>query len=70
MSKEFFPPRPRSRPTIYAYEDSNPDLKGMLKVGYTTKTAQERVAAQYPTLRPGIPVPPGLRPYRRPGLVG
>ena len=23
-----------------------------------------------PTLRPGIPVPPGLRPYRRPGLVG
>jgi nitroimidazol reductase NimA-like FMN-containing flavoprotein (pyridoxamine 5'-phosphate oxidase superfamily) len=22
------------------------------------------------TLRPGIPVPPGLRPYRRPGLVG
>jgi len=53
MIKEFFPPRPASRPTIYAYEDSNPDLKGMLKVGYTTKTAQERVAAQYPTLRPG-----------------
>jgi len=23
-----------------------------------------------PSLRPGIPVPPGLRPYRRPGLVG
>jgi uncharacterized protein len=22
-----------------------------------------------PTLRPGIPVPPGLRPFRRPGLV-
>jgi hypothetical protein len=23
-----------------------------------------------PTLRPGIEVPPALRPYRRPGLVG
>jgi hypothetical protein len=23
-----------------------------------------------PSLRPEIPVPPGLRPYRRPGLVG
>ena len=23
-----------------------------------------------PSLRPGIPMPPGLRPYRRPGLVG
>jgi len=23
-----------------------------------------------PSLRPGIPVPPALRPYRRPGLVG
>ena len=55
MSREFFPPRPASRPTIYAYEDSNPDLRGLLKVGYTTKTAQERVAAQYPTLRPGRP---------------
>lgn len=53
MNSEFFPPRPAARPTIYAYEDSNPDLKGLLKVGYTTKTAQERVAAQYPTLRPG-----------------
>ncbi|HEU5070230.1 MAG TPA: DEAD/DEAH box helicase family protein [Verrucomicrobiae bacterium] len=53
MNNEFFPPRPTSRPTIYAYEDSNPELKGLLKVGYTTKTAQERVAAQYPTLRPG-----------------
>ena len=53
MSKDFFPPRPASTPTIYAYEDSNPQYKGLLKVGYTAKTAQERVAAQYPTLRPG-----------------
>jgi hypothetical protein len=53
MSKEFFPPRPDSRPTIYAYQDTNPQYEGLLKVGYTTKTVQERVAAQYPTRRPG-----------------
>jgi len=53
MAKDFFPPRPESTPTIYAYEDTNPQFKGLLKVGYTTKSAQERVAAQYPTLRPG-----------------
>ena len=53
MSKDFFPSRPETTPIIYAYEDSNPQYKGMLKIGYTTKGAQERVAAQYPTLRPG-----------------
>jgi hypothetical protein len=53
MSKDFFPPRPETNPTIYAYEDSNPQYKGLLKVGYTTKTAAARVAAQYPTARPG-----------------
>lgn len=58
MSKEFFPPRPESRPTIYAYEDTNPQYAGLLKVGYTTMDAQSRVAQQYPTLRPGKP------PYR------
>ena len=58
MSKEFFPPRPESRPTIYAYEDTNPQYADLLKVGYTTVDAQSRVAQQYPTLRPGKP------PYR------
>ena len=53
MSREFFPPRPEPRPTIYAYEDTNPQYAGLLKVGYTTVDAQSRVAAQYPTLRPG-----------------
>ncbi|MEN9636268.1 MAG: hypothetical protein RL077_4672 [Verrucomicrobiota bacterium] len=55
MSKEFFPPRPNSRPTIYAYQDTNPQYDGLLKVGYTAKSAQERVAKQYPTLKPGKP---------------
>jgi hypothetical protein len=53
MSKEFFPPRPPSRPTLYAYEDTNPQYDGLLKVGYTTVNVQGRVAQQYPTLRPG-----------------
>ncbi len=58
MSNGFFPPRLASRPTIYAYEDTNPQYAGLLKVGYTTADAQSRVAQQYPTLKPGKP------PYR------
>jgi len=58
MSKEFFPQRPDTHPTIYAYEDTNPQYKGLLKVGYTMANAQARVAQQYPTRRPGKP------PYR------
>ncbi len=58
MSREFFPPRPAARPTIYAYEDTHPQYAGLLKVGYTTVDARSRVAQQYPTLRPGKP------PYR------
>lgn len=58
IKQDFFPPRPRSRPTIYAYEDTNPEYAGLLKVGYTIVNAQSRVAQQYPTLRPGKP------PYR------
>jgi len=58
MSNEFFPSRPDSCPTIYAYEDTNPQYGGLLKVGYTTQDVQTRVAQQYPTLKPGKP------PYR------
>ncbi|MCX5991019.1 MAG: hypothetical protein NTZ04_01610 [Chloroflexi bacterium] len=58
MSKDLFPPRPDSRPTIYAYEDTNAQYRGLLKIGYTMGDAQARVAQQYPTLKPGKP------PYR------
>jgi hypothetical protein len=58
MSKGFFPPRPEAKPTIYAYEDTNPQFGGLLKVGYTTGDARARIAQQYPILRPGDP------PYR------
>ena len=58
MNKNFFPQRPLVQPKIYAYEDTNPQYAGLLKVGYTTKDVRERVAEQYPTSRPGQP------PYR------
>ena len=48
MSNELFPsPNP---PRIYAYSDSR--FMDCLKVGYTTKTAAERVAEQYPVKLP------------------
>jgi hypothetical protein len=54
MAKDFFPPRPEATPTIYAYEELfNPALMGLLKVGYTTRDAQTRVAEQYPIVKPG-----------------
>lgn len=48
MSEVLFPPL--NPPRIYAYSDSR--FAGCLKVGYTTKSAQERVAAQYPVNLP------------------
>ena len=55
---DFFPRRPDTHPKIYAYEDTNPQYAGLLKVGYTTKSIDERVAEQYPTKRPD-----GVTPY-------
>lgn len=55
MSNDFFPPRPASRPTIYAYEDTNPQYAGLMKVGYTTRTAKERLDEIYPIKTPGKP---------------
>src|SRR3989338_5234360 len=53
MSRKFFPQRPDTKPTIYAYEDTNPQYRGLLKIGYTIVDVQARVAQQYPTRRPG-----------------
>lgn len=51
----FFPERPPVRPAVYAYEDTHPQYKGLLKVGYTTLDVRTRVAQQYPTKTPGPP---------------
>ena len=48
----FFPDKSKANPMIYAYEDTNPQYAGLLKVGYTTVNVQARIAQQYPTLRP------------------
>jgi hypothetical protein len=53
MNIDFFPPRPQTNPTIYAYQDTNPQYKGLLKIGYTTRDAKTRVAEQYPIIKPG-----------------
>ena len=53
-TNDFFPPRPDAKPIIYAYrEPHNPELKGLLKVGYTARTIDERMHEHYPTLKPG-----------------
>ena len=53
-STDFFPERPAACPIIYAYEEpKNPQLKGLLKVGYTSRTIDERMREHYPTLKPG-----------------
>lgn len=53
-TNEFFPPRPDAEPIIYAYrEPRNRELKGLLKVGYTSRTIDERMREHYPTLKPG-----------------
>ncbi len=54
-----FPQPSESHPMIYAYEDTNPQYEGLLKVGYTEKDVDKRVAQQYPTKRPD-----GSIPYR------
>jgi hypothetical protein len=56
MNTKFFPPRSAAKPTIYAYEDTNPQYKGLLKIGFTVNNVEVRVGQQYPTVRPG-PLP-------------
>lgn len=50
MKKDFFPPRPFTNPTIYAYELIGVEShKGLIKVGYTNRTTQDRIAEQLKT---------------------
>lgn len=53
MSKDFFTKPTDINPRIYAYEDTNPQYKDLLKIGYTSVDVKRRVSQQYPTLRPG-----------------
>ena len=54
MPKDFFPSRPASKPTIYAYTTKGVDAhKGLIKVGQTSRDAKTRVAEQTQTI--GVP---------------
>ena len=57
MNNDFFPSRPAITPTIYAYEENNPEYEGLLRVGFTTRHVEERMAEHYPTKRPDGKVP-------------
>lgn len=59
MAIELFHKRPTIKPMIYAYEDTNPQYKGMLKIGFTTRDVETRVSEQYSTKRPD-----GSKPYK------
>src|SRR6056300_1002165 len=52
---EFFPIKKALAPKIYAYSDSHPQYKGLLKIGFTTVGVEERVKQQYPIVTPGSP---------------
>ncbi|MEI6822155.1 MAG: DEAD/DEAH box helicase family protein [Bacteroidota bacterium] len=52
MSDKFFPQRPEANPTIYAYELIDVEShKGLLKVGYTSRTSKNRIEEQLKTSR-------------------
>ena len=52
MRNVFFPQKPIIRPTIYAYSDTR--YPGCLKVGYTSRSVEERMKEHYPTITPGV----------------
>lgn len=50
MKEQFFPPRPLTNPTIYAYELVGVDThKGWIKIGFTDRDAQIRIKEQLGT---------------------
>ena len=53
MPNVSFPERPGARPQIYAYEDKNPNHKGLLRIGYTAIDVEKRAAQQFPVIQPG-----------------
>ena len=57
MQFKEFSKRTDAHPTIYCYIDSNPRYAGMIKVGYTERTPEVRIAEQYGTLKPGKELP-------------
>lgn len=53
MVVDFFPQRPDIHPMIYAYRDLYSEHAGLLKVGFTQRDVEKRVAQQFPVIQPG-----------------
>ncbi|MDP4007731.1 MAG: hypothetical protein Q8P68_00910 [Candidatus Peregrinibacteria bacterium] len=55
MPHFFFPQRPDAKPTIYAYRLKGVEThKGLLKIGYTVRSAQDRIAEQLKQIKTGV----------------
>jgi len=52
MQTDYLPKKINIYPKIYAYQDSHPKFKGMLKIGYTKNDVIRRIQQQYPIVRP------------------
>lgn len=53
MQFKEFATRPEVHPMIYAYKETDAELSKYIKVGYTTRDINERVAEQHNILKPG-----------------
>jgi len=53
MTRNLFPKIESFNKRVYAYIDTNPQYKGLIRIGQTTRQVEIRVREQYPTVRPG-----------------
>ena len=56
-TEPLFPPKSAAHPTIYAYSETRAELAGLLKVGYTDRAVETRMAEHYPTKLPDGTMP-------------
>ena len=52
MSQGFFPSRSNNSPKIYGYTELSKEYEGLIKVGYTERSVEERMKEHYPTSGP------------------
>ena len=59
MSKKFFPKKTDINPIIYGYTENTFQYKGLIKIGRTDRTIEQRMKEHYPTKGPD-----GLKRYK------
>ncbi len=52
MSQGFFPSRSNNSPKIYGYTELSEKYGGLIKVGYTERSVDERMKEHFPTAGP------------------